>query len=270
VDQLSYDLRLTPEQISFLHYADFDAEDDLKRCAELGIEVLRPLKPDFPRRKLDVLEHSLPVMLFCRGNLELFRLPAMGVSGSRKAADQSLERISGLCERVASEGWVIVSGGARGVDETAHLAAIRSGVGTIIVLPTGILKAKIRSEFKRHLEEGKVLIVSEFPPEQGWTTGCAMQRNRLIAALSMGVVLVDPGIKSGTRGTGKIALKMGVPCYILRDGLGKPEGAESLIEMGARFLDPKETPAEILVKSLKKEWETSQSLREKQRMERLL
>ncbi len=267
-DQLSFDLRLTPEQISYLRDTCGEAEEDLEQCAQHGISVLRPFYADYPRRKLDILDHTQPVMLFCRGNTALFRFPALGVSGSRRASEASLERISELCARVAAAGWVIVSGGARGVDEVAHLAALRQGKGTIIVLPTGIFKANIRPEFRRHLDEGKVLMISEFPPEQGWTPGCAMQRNRLIAALSMGVVLVEPAKKGGTGGTGRIALKMGVPCYVLRHGQEEPEGSESLVKMGARYLRW-DGNADDPVKNFRKHWEISQSVREKQKPERL-
>jgi predicted Rossmann fold nucleotide-binding protein DprA/Smf involved in DNA uptake len=140
---------------------------------------------------------------------------------------------------------VVVSGGARGADETAHLAASRRGPGTIIVLPTGILNASLRADFSKRLEEGKTLLLSEFPPEFGWTVGSGMQRNRLLAALSWVLTMVEPGLKGGTGGTGRVALKIGVPLFILQNGAALGEGAAGFLNEGATLLDPAQSPRQL-------------------------
>jgi DNA processing protein len=235
--QLSLHLRLSPEQITALRNPASDAQVDLDHCAELGIGTLLPRQPQYPLRVLDLLGRTAPALLFAQGNLDLLSLPALGISGSRRSCEASLAALSQLCAGVASQGWVIVSGGAHGADETAHLAALREGPGTIIILPTGILKPNLRPEFRKRLEEGKTLLLSEFPPEQGWTVGCGMQRNRLLAALSWALTLVEPGRQGGTGGTGRIALKIGVPLFILQGGAGLGEGADDFLEQGAQRLE---------------------------------
>jgi DNA processing protein len=146
---------------------------------------------------------------------------------------------------------VIVSGGARGADEAAHLAALRQGPGTIIVLPTGILKPNLRLEFTRRLEEGKTLLLSEFPPEFGWTVGAGMQRNRLLAALSWALTLVEPGTQGGTGGTGRIALKIRIPIFVLQNGVEHNETVADFLSQGAELLDADQGPRQLALLLLK-------------------
>ncbi len=233
-ERLIEDMKLTPEQVSALHHADFDPEADIHEFGEMGIRILSPEESVYPSEHLSILGRSRPTILFAMGNLDLLKYPMLGLSGSRKASEESLLQTSEFCERIASEDWVIVSGGARGADEAAHLAAVRRGPGTIVMLPTGILKPNIRGELRKHFDSDKTLLLSEFPPEQGWTNGSAMQRNRLIAALSQGLVLVEPGMKGGTFGTGRLAQKLGVPLYLLWSEETWGKGSEAFIRTGTQ------------------------------------
>lgn len=255
---LIHDIRLTREQISALRNSDSDAEEDLDQCSAIGIETLLPSDSRFPRHPLSSLGPLAPYILFAWGELKLLQHPALGVSGSRRATDMSLAGLTTLCEVTASDGWVVISGGARGADEAAHLAAIRRGAGTIIVMPTGLFKPNIRKELIKHLEEGKVLLLSAFPPEQGWTPGSAMQRNRLLAALSRAVVLVEPGMRSGTAGTGKIALKLGVPLFLLDSKRDWNPVEIRFLKAGARSINPDGVTPKKLTLLLQRSWEKSE------------
>ena len=201
-------------------------------------------------------------MLFAWGNTELLQRPALGLSGSRRAGDMSLAAISKLCEVIGPAGWVVVSGGARGSDEVAHLCAIREGSGTIIVLPAGIYKPNFRKTLVQHLEEGSVLLLSEFSPEQRWTPGNAMRRNRLIAALSRGIVLVEPGTHGGTSGTGRITLKLGIPLYVLDNGSEWTAPETKFIRAGAHPLNPDKLSSKELTLLLQRSWESSKLKRD--------
>lgn len=256
-DRLMSDLHLSPEQIQALQCSNRDPEEDLRQYGEMEIEILLPSDRRYPWNVLNLLGRSAPLLLFAKGNLELLQKPALGVSGSRKASERSLAAITELCEAVASEGWVVASGGARGTDEAAHLAAVRRGPGTIVVLPTGVLRPNLRKELTKHFEAGKGLIISEFLPEQGWTTGCAMQRNRILVTLSKGVVLVEPGLQGGTGGTGKIAQKLGVPLYILDSHKRKGEAIDGFLSNGARLLASEGMKARELTHMLQRAWEES-------------
>jgi DNA protecting protein DprA len=236
-EQLSLDARLSPEQIAALCHPASDAREDLRICEGKGIRALLASEPEFPLRLITVLGRATPPLLLASGNLELLRYPSLGISGSRKASEESLRRTDKLSRMVAQAGWVVVSGGARGTDEAAHLGCQKDGPGTIIVMPTGLLKPNLRSEFRKHLEDGKTLLLSEFPPEFSWTPGCAMQRNRILTALSHIMVLVEPGLKGGTGGTGRIALRLGTPLFILKTPETGSDGSAELLAAGAQSLD---------------------------------
>jgi len=247
-EQLALGGRLTGDQITALRQPDSDAAADLQLCAEKGIRALLASDSEYPLRLISLLGRNAPPLLFVRGNLELLKYPCVGISGSRQASEESLQATFQLCRSMAEQGWVIASGGARGTDEAAHLGSLQSGgPGTIVVMPTGILKPNIRREVRKHLEDGRTLLVSEFPPEFGWTVGCAMQRNRLLVALSRVTLLVEPGITGGTGGTGKIVLKLGLPLFVLETSSGVGSGGPDLLKSGANIFKPnQETPAQIV------------------------
>lgn len=259
--ELARDLKLMTEQIKALRQPEMDAAHDLAECGNQGIRAITQQDLLYPFEKLLIAGRARPALLFLKGNVELLKMPAIGISGSRQAAENSLKATNELCERLAEEGWVIVSGGARGVDEVAHLAAIRKGAGTIIVMPTGFFKPNFRDELKKRLDEEKTLLISEFPPEQGWTPGMAMMRNRLIAALSRGVVLVEPGSRGGTGGTGKLTQKLGLPLYLLKsDDLNK-DVADTFIKKGAMLIQSNAMKNGDLTNFLQINWVRSEEQR---------
>ncbi len=245
-EQLALGARLTAEQMAALHHPAGDAEADLQLCREKGIRALQPSDPEYPLRLISCLGRSAPVLLFARGNLSLLESPGLGFSGSRKASEASLAATFQLSQSMARQGWVIISGGARGTDEAAHLGSLREGPGTIVVMPTGLMKPNLRGEVRRQFEEGKTLLLSEFPPEFSWTPGCAMQRNKLLAALSRATILVEPGITGGTGGTGKITLKLGLPLFVLETASGIGPAGPDLLKAGAQLLRPDQiSPAQL-------------------------
>jgi len=259
--QLEADLRLSPAQVAALRRPASDPETDLAHCAMDGFRVLLPRDSEYPLRALQRLGRAAPPLLFAQGNLDLLNCPALGVSGSRRSAPASLAAASDLAREAASQGWVVVSGGARGADEAAHLGAM-AGAGTVVVLPTGLFQPKLRRETLRHLESGKTLMLSEFPPEFGWTAGCAMQRNRLLAALSQVMVLVEPGRQGGTGGTGRLARKLGLPLFILHSPAGLGDGAEEFLRDGAHLLSLRDHDPASLAALLRESAATAQAARE--------
>jgi DNA processing protein len=247
-EQLALGARLSSDQIAAFRHPDSDASADLQLCAEKGIRALLSSDPEYPLRLISLLGRNAPPLLFVRGNLELLNNSCLGISGSRKASEESLQTTFQLSQSLSQQGWAIVSGGARGSDEAAHLGCLLSeGPGTIIVMPTGILKPNLRRELRKHLEDGRTLLVSEFPPEFSWTPGCAMQRNRLLVALCRATVLVEPGVTGGTAGTGKIALKLGLPLFVLETPSGIGAAGPDLLKSGAHMLNlNQQAPAQLV------------------------
>lgn len=193
-----------------------------------------PLYPE-PFRALP----DAPFLLFAAGDLALLARPAIAFVGTRTPSAYGRRCAASLAGGVARAGYAVVSGMARGIDAEAHEAALSSGGKTIGVLGHGIDTAyppENRALFRGVREAG--LLVTEYPPGEGPNAGNFPKRNRLIAALSRGVVVVEMGLKSGAQHTVTYALEQGrdvmaVPGPIDVDSCA---GTNQLIRDGARLV----------------------------------
>lgn len=140
-----------------------------------------------------------PTVLFAKGNKNLMNEKTTAIVGSRNANPLSLQFTTLTGKRCASEDKVVVSGGARGVDQTALDAAINNGGKSIIVLPQGIttFTSKIRQYYKE-LTQGRLLIVSPFHPNAPWTKEFAMRRNPIIYGMANEVYVAQSDSSGGT------------------------------------------------------------------------
>jgi DNA processing protein len=209
--------------------------DLAKRLLTQEIRILIEEDEEWPGQ-LDRLPNA-PAYLFARGNLELLRSPAIGMCGSRRASERGLSAARVCGETVAAHGWHVVSGYAKGVDTETHLAALRVGGNTVIVLAEGILHFRQKRAFDRlPFNSRTVLILSQFPPMQRWTAGAAMTRNGLIVTLGGALVVIEAGETGGTLAAGAQALKLRQPVFALEFSDGPRRGNEALIDAGARAL----------------------------------
>jgi len=155
----------------------------------------------------------LPPVLFVRGPSELLSARSVGFCGSRSATERGLGVAADIAEQVAMEKLNVVSGGAKGVDVTAHRTALSRSGTTTVVLAEGILEYRMRQDLRDVFDPTRTLLVSEFFPDDRWMAGRAMQRNRTICALSRALVLIEARSTGGTFAAGEAALAMGVPLF---------------------------------------------------------
>lgn len=162
----------------------------------INFTVIQPADDYFPDALLSVLPD---ITLYCIGNVELLKERAIGICGSRNASADALNWAHKFGDVAASKGLVVVSGYARGIDRQAHKGALQSGGSTIAVLPEGIEKFRLNSELKdfARLDEN-FLAISMFSPDASWQSWRAMQRNKLIVGLSVGLFVVEAREKGGT------------------------------------------------------------------------
>ena len=204
-----------------------------------------PLTEDDPRYPVGLRElHDPPFILFARGHLELLRRPAIAVVGSRGASPYGVRIAETLAEELAHGGFVIVSGMARGIDAAAHKAALgrRRDVddrrGTIGVLGCGIDVVYPRGNeelYARVATDG--LLLSEFLPGEGVQRYNFPRRNRIIAALCEGVVVVEAAERSGALITVDHALDLGREVFAVPGPIGRATsvGCHRLIQQGAKL-----------------------------------
>lgn len=200
--------------------------------------VLQQGDDRYPEAVSRVLGKKAPEKLFCLGNIELLSRPSAGFCGSRKASERGLAVAEECSELLASEGFVVVSGYAAGVDLAAHRAALLAGGCTILVLPEGIANFRIRKSLEPYWDWNRVLVISQFEPSTGWKAYRAMERNTLLIALSRAMVVIEAGPKGGTLHAGQSTLKFALPLFVVQYGdmFSQAQGNLELLKAGGRPL----------------------------------
>lgn len=199
------------------------AAEDVDRIRRLGGRVVTPDDPEWPAWRLLGLRQlepgreadgAVPLVLWVRGPLSLLGASerALAVVGARCSTGYGDRATGEIAGTLAARGWTIVSGAAFGIDAMAHRAALAVGGLTIAVLACGVDRpypAQHDRLIARIAETG--LVVSEYPPGTAARKHHFLARNRLVAALSDGVLVVEAGLRSGARNTVKWARRLGRP-----------------------------------------------------------
>lgn len=208
-------------------------EDPSEAVANTNAIALTPYDSAYPKILKEIAQP--PWVLYARGRLELLQRPAIAVVGTRVPTAYGRQSAAALAQDLSSAGLTVVSGLARGVDSKAHEAALYGAGGTIAVLPTPIDKCyppENLSLFHKIAEHG--LLVSETPIGTPLHPGQFHQRNRIIAALSVGTVVVEGATKSGSLITAQHASDMSRELFAIPGPTSSPksEGPNGLIKRG--------------------------------------
>lgn len=190
--------------------SEVDPARQLDQAARCGIRFLVPGDPEWPVG-LDDLDRAItaegfggtPPGLWVKGPMPLTELDsAVGVVGSRAASVYGVEMTRAICEHLATAGVPVVSGGALGIDYVAHDATLLAGGATVAVLACGVDRVYPAQNrpLLQHLA-AELALVSEQPPGSAPTRLRFLARNRLIAALTRGTVVVEAALRSGALNT---------------------------------------------------------------------
>ncbi|MGQ0722442.1 MAG: DNA-processing protein DprA [Candidatus Eiseniibacteriota bacterium] len=217
--------------------AEERGEQVARDCARLGLTVLFLASAEWPA-KLACLTDP-PEVLFCRGRLGLLAERAVGVVGSRETSAAGADLAARLAERLAEEGWAVVSGLARGIDACAHRGALSAGGDTIAVLGCGpdvAYPPENEALLARIAEQG--LVVSEFAPGTPPRAAQFPRRNRVLAGLADAVVVVESRLRSGALVTAKYALDQGKELYAVPGwpSAALSQGPLQLLRQGAHLI----------------------------------
>ena len=230
------------EMIRRLHAANSPAAHERVRAAQRGIERVGAVAltlHDQPYPEGFRVLADPPFLVFATGRLELLHQPGIAVVGTRQPSAYGQSAAAALATELVGAGYVVVSGMARGIDGAAHTAALDARGGTVGVLGNGIdqvYPSENRTLFGRMRTEG--VLITEFPPGERPRPGNFPRRNRLIAALSRGVLVVEMGERSGALHTVKYALEQGKEVFAVPGPIGASTstGTNQLLKEGARLV----------------------------------
>ncbi len=207
------------------------AIEDIEPLAEAlyrrGFQLLIRSDDEFPSQILENLDEKAPPLLYVFGDIGKLAMPGIAFSGSRRVSEQGIAHTIELVQGTVQQGYTIISGHAPGVDAIAHRTALENGGVTVLVLPEGAMKFRLRAELRDLYQQNpeNLLVVSEFSPQMGWSVGNAMSRNRTIIGLSETLCIIEAGATGGTLNAGLEALKFGLPACVL-DYPQPPKSAE--------------------------------------------
>jgi DNA processing protein len=201
-------------------------------------------EPRYPAMLLEAPDP--PLLLYVRGRAELLHADAIAIVGSRSPTAQGAENAQAFAQHLSAAGLTVVSGLALGVDAAAHTGALEGASSTIAVVGTGldqIYPRRNRKLGERIAAEG--LIVSEYPLGMPPLANNFPQRNRIIAGLARGTLVVEAALQSGSLITARLANEAGREVYAMPGSIHAPQsrGCHALIKQGAKLV---ETAQDIL------------------------
>ncbi len=182
-----------------------------------------------------------PPLLFVAGDPSILEKPQLAMVGSRRASRPALDTAAAFSRCLAGAGFVITSGLAVGIDGAAHEAALGIGGQTVGVLGTGL--QKLYPQRHRALAEAMIAsgsaVVSEFPLDAGPQPANFPRRNRIISGLSLGVLVVEASVASGSLITARLAAEQGREVYAIPGSIHHPgsRGCHQLIRDGATLVE---------------------------------
>lgn len=211
---------------------------DLAWLDEAGASMLAWDDEDYPPQ-LRAIDRPPPV-LFVLGDPAVLWLPQLAIVGSRNATRGGLENARAFSRSLTRAGLVVTSGLALGVDGMAHRAALDAGGYTVAVAATGldrVYPARHRELAREIVARGA--IVSEFPPGVEPRAGHFPARNRIIAGLSVGTLVVEAGVTSGSLITARLAMEQNRDVFAIPGSIHNPlaKGCHRLIKDGAKLVE---------------------------------
>ena len=203
--------------------------------------------PRYPQSVLETADP--PLLLYTQGNCELLRRDSLAVVGSRNATPQGVENARAFSAHLSDAGLTIVSGLALGIDGAAHAGGLEGASSTIAVVGTGL----DRVYPKRHLALAhriatRGLIVSEFALGTPPLAQHFPMRNRIIAGLSRGTLVVEAALQSGSLITARLALEAGREVFAIPGSIhsAQSRGCHALLRQGAKLVERAEDILEEL------------------------
>jgi len=215
-----------------------DLADELKRISDFGCHVLISSDKNYPAMLREI--YDPPFVLYVKGELTAKDKNAVAMVGSRQTTHYGIETARKLAYQLAYVGVTVVSGGARGIDTAAHQGALTAKGRTVCVLGTGInivFPPENKDLFERITGNGA--LVTQFPFNYKANKQSFAIRNRLVAGMSLGTVVVEADLHSGALITSNFATEYGRQVFAVPGRIDSPrsKGCHDLIKKGAKLCE---------------------------------
>lgn len=215
-----------------------DLGGELKRIADFGCHVLIQSDEEYPELLRQI--YDPPVVLYVKGRLTARDKNAVAMVGSRMTTHYGIEVARKLAYQLAYVGVTVVSGGARGIDTAAHQGALSAKGRTVAVLGTGI-NLVFPSENAELFERisGSGAVITQFPFNRTADKQSFPIRNRIVAGMTLGTVVVEANLTSGALITANMAVEQGRQIFAVPGRIDSPrsKGCHELIKKGAKLCE---------------------------------
>lgn len=218
-----------------------DLAGELQRIQQFGCHVVSAADPNYP----ELLKHLYdpPIVLYVKGELLAKDKNSIAIVGSRMTTHYGIEVARKLAYQLSYIGMTVVSGGARGIDTAAHQGALNANGRTVVVLGTGInlvFPAENAELFERVAASGAV--ITQFPFNRPGDRQSFPLRNRIVAGMTLGTVVVEANLSSGALITAGMATDNGRQVFAVPGRIDSPrsKGCHDLIKKGAKLCESAE------------------------------
>lgn len=218
-----------------------DLAAELKRCDDFGCHVLTQSDAAYPALLREI--YDPPIVLYVKGELSEKDKNAVAMVGSRQTTHYGIETARKLAYQLAYVGVTVVSGGARGIDTAAHQGALQAKGRTVAVLGNGInivFPPENRELFERIADNGAV--ITQFPFNRPADKQTFPIRNRIVAGMTLGTLVVEANLASGALITANFATDYGRQVFAVPGRIDSPrsKGCHDLIKKGAKLCESAE------------------------------
>src|SRR6266850_3682717 len=214
---------------------------ELEQLAASGIWCVTRIDDAYPVRLRNALKHQAPAVLFGAGDLNILQRPAIAIVGSRNIDERGIDfaqRLGALCARGSV---AVVSGGARGTDRIAMQAALDAGGHAVGVLTDNLERSIRQRDVREFISDGRLVVLTPYRPDNGFSIGAAMGRNKIIYGAADYAVVVSSEYQKGGTWAGAVEALRNAWCPVfVRASADVGPGNRELISKGALSLDEAE------------------------------
>lgn len=240
-------LKLAPDEIeNILGYSENDVQRilrlidrsgslafEIEKYENIGIKIVTRADNNYPKILKKKLLSKCPPLFYFAGDLDICNLKSIGFVGSRNVDDEQIDVTKNFVEKMVSQGYAIVSGGAKGIDQISINAALSCGGKIILYVADSMIKKMKDPELIKAIHDKNAVIISVVKPDAGFNTGIAMMRNKYIYAQSEATIAIKSDYKKGGTWSGAVDNLKNRWCigYCFNDS--KQKGNQELIKLGA-------------------------------------